>query len=503
MALLLGADIGTSSLKAVLFDEGLRALATSKQEYPTAYPSAGWAEQDPDDWVRAFVRACQQLLGTPGVRPGDIAAIGIDGMSSLALPVDGQGSPLRPAMIWLDRRATAEADAASARLGGRLIEIGANRSDPSSFAPKVAWMRDREPDVYRRAACFLHCNAYLVQRLTGAFSMDVSEAGMSLVCDIRTGQYSPELVEGWGLDRRKLPPVLRCSEIAGRVTRAMARETGLSEGTPVVAGAMDNVAATVGLGLRNAGDAYIAGGTVINVGILRDQPVFDGKGLVYHSGVDGHWLVNGGADYGGAGLLWFRNLLRDVDLAALGELGAGVGCGEHPLVFLPYMAGQRAPLWNDFTSGVVLGVTPGTERRHLARMFLESVALAARHVFDELCATRPARAALTGGITNNRAWSQLVADVTGIRLSLRGQAEVSTLGAAVLAGMGGGVFRNVDEAFARLPAGPECIPDRNHFEYYEALYSIFSKAYWNVLDDLKSLSELRRTGVGSGTGKTG
>ncbi len=502
MALLLGADVGTSSLKVVLFDEDLRALAQSRQEYATAYPGPGCAEQDPDDWVRAFIRGSREVLEAAHAAPRDIAAVGIDGMSSLALPVDGRGVPLRPAMIWLDRRATAEASSGRSSHERQLLAVAGNRSDPSCFAPKVAWIRDHEPAVYREAASFLHCNAYLVQRLTGAFTMDVSEAGLSLVCDIRTGRYSQELVEAWGLDRRKLPEVARCTDVVGRIAPALASETGLGAGTPVVAGAMDNVAATVGLGLRHDGDGYIAAGTVTNVGILRDHPLLDGKGLVYHSGVEGHWLVNGGADYGGAGLLWFRNLLQDADLSALGELGAGTACGEHPMLFLPYMAGQRAPLWNDSTSGVVLGITPGTERRHLARMFMESVALAARHVFEELCPERPGRAALTGGITNSPAWSQLIADITGMRVSVCAHADVSPVGAAILAGLGVGLFRDVDDAFARLPPGRECVPDQASADYYAALYRIFSDTYYNVLDNLRSLDGLRRMGVRKETTST-
>ncbi len=491
MAFLLGADVGTSSLKVVLFDEGLRAVAQSRQEYATEYPGTARAEQDPESWLRAFRAATAEVLSAWGGRPAEIAAVGIDGMSSLALPVDAAGKALRPAMIWLDRRAREQSERGRTRFEARQLAVNGNRCDPSCFAPKVAWVREQEPAVYREAASFLHCNAYLVQRLTGAFTMDVSEAGLSLVCDIRTGGYSPELVEAWGLDRSKLPEVARCTDVVGRVLPAMASEIGLAAGTPVVAGAMDNVAATVGLGLRRSGDGYIAAGTVTNVGILREEPVFDGKGLIYHSGVEGHWLVNGGADYGGAGLLWFRNLLRDLDLGALGELGASTPSGEHPMLFLPYMAGQRAPLWNDSASGVVLGITPGTERRHLARMFMESVALAARHVFEELCAVRPSRVALTGGITNSPAWSQLVADATGMRVAVCSQPETSTLGSAILAGLGVGLFRDIDDAFARLPPQRECVPDPGQVEYYAALFEIFASTYRNVAGNLRSLAGLR------------
>lgn len=492
MALLLGIDAGTSSLKAVLYDEDLGPVAGARREYATRYPAPACAEQDPEDWLRALCAVTRELLERAAASPGAIAAVGIDGMSSLALPVDAEGAPLRPAMIWLDRRAAAEADHARGDFEDRLLAVSGNRSDPSCFAPKVAWIREHEPEVHARAAAFLHCNAFLVQRLTGAFTMDVSEAGMSLVCDIRTGGYSDELVRAWGLDRRKLPEVLPCTAVAGRVSPAAAAITGLAAGTPVIAGAMDNVAATVGLGLREDGDAYVAAGTVVNVGVMRDRPATAGEGLVYHGGPERRWLVNGGADAAGAGLPWLRAVLGDTDLAALSALGTGVACGEQPLVFLPYLAGQRAPLWDDAAAGVLLGVTPATQRRHLARAVMEGVALAARHVFERLGVARPARAALTGGITHSRAWTQLMADATGIPLAVCGEAEVSTLGAAALAGVAAGVFPSAREAAARVPEGAPLEPDPARARYYDALYAVFSEAYDGARGALAALDRLRR-----------
>jgi len=492
MALLLGIDVGTSSLKAVLFAEDLRPVASARREYPTRYPGPACAEQDPEDWVRALCAATEELLERSRTGPGRIAAVGIDGMSSLALPVDVEGTPLRPAMIWLDRRARAQADRGRDEFQARQLAVSGNRCDPSCFAPKVAWIREHEPEVYARAATFLHCNAYLVQRLTGAFTMDLSQAGLSLVCDVRSGAYSDELVRAWGLDRRKLPEVLACTELAGRLSPVAAALTGLAAGTPVIAGAMDNVAATVGLGLREAGDAYIAAGTVVNVGVMDERPATGGEGLVYHAGVEERWLLSGGADAAGAGLPWLRQVLGDTDLGTLGALGAGVAPGEQPLVFLPYLAGQRAPLWNEAAAGVLLGVTPATERRHLARAVMESVALAARHVFDRLGVVRPARAALTGGITHSRAWAQLMADATGLELEVCEEAEVSALGAAALAGVGAGVFPTARAAVARIPKGTALQPDPARAAQYDALYAVFAEAYDGVRQALASLDRLRR-----------
>lgn len=503
MALLLGIDVGTSSLKAALLDEELRPVASARREYPTRYPGPACAEQAPEDWVRALCAATRELLERSGVASGRIAAVGIDGMSSVALPVDAGGTALRPAMIWLDRRARAQAERGRDAFEQLQISVSGNRCDPSCFAPKVAWIREHEPEVYARAASFLHCNAYLVQRLTGAFTMDLSQAGLSLLCDIRSGGYSDELVRAWDLDRRKLPEVLRCTELAGRVSPAAAALTGLAAGTPVIAGAMDNVAATLGLGLRGDGDAYIAAGTVVNVGVMGDRPATGGHGLVYHAGVEDRWLQNGGADAAGAGLPWLCQLLGDVDPGELGALGAGVPCGEQPLVFLPYLAGQRAPLWDEAAAGVLLGVTPATERRHLARAVMESVALAARHVFERLGVARPARAALTGGITHSHAWTQLMADATGLRLAVCEQAEVSTLGAAALAGVAAGVFPTASAAAARVPRGLPLEPDPARAAYYDELYAVFSEAYAGVGGALSALARLRRARVPQGATRSG
>jgi len=485
-------DVGTSSLKAVLFDAGLGVVAQSRQEYETAFPRIGWAEQHPEAWCTALQRGVADILARTGLRSDAIAGIGIDGMSSLMLPVDGRGRPLAPALIWLDRRAQAESDKVTREYGALQLAIGGNRSDPSNFGPKAMWLRDHRRDVYDAAAALLHCNAYLVHRLTGVFSMDRSEAGLSQLCDIRTGDYSDDLIAAAGLDRRKLPDIADCTEVVGRVTAEAATTFGLTPGTPVIAGAMDNVAATIGLGLRHDGDAYVAAGTATNVGVLVDAPPADGHGLVYHSGIAGKWLVNGSVDYGSAGLLWFRNLLGESDFERLCAEAAKTAPAEHPLVFSPYMTGQRAPLWNDALSGVIVGVTPGTERRHMVRMFMESTALGARQVFGRLRADRPAAAALTGGITNNRLWTEIFADATGMRLALSGQTEVGNLGLAILTGLGIGRFRSVDEAFALMPRGEVIAPDPRRTAYYDDLHDLYGAVYEANLGTLARLNALRK-----------
>lgn len=492
MGFILTVDVGTSSLKAVLFDAGLRVVAQSRREYPTSYPRIGWAEQSPDDWCAALGQAVAEILGQAKITADAIAGIGIDGMSSLMLPVSASGDALSTGLIWLDRRAQAQSDLMAREHGDLLGAVTGNKSNPSNFGPKAMWLRDTHPDLYRESARLMHCNGYLVHRLTGVFTMDRSEAGLSQLCDIRTGAYSDELIDACGLDRRKLPDVVSCTDVVGGVTREAAATFGLAAGTPVIAGAMDNVAATVGLGLRKRGDSYVAAGTATNVGILIDEPVSDGLGLVYHVGIEGKWLVNGSVDYGSAGLLWFRNLLGDSDFEGLCREAAETTAADHPMLFLPYMTGQRAPLWNDELSGVMVGITPGTMRAHMVRMFMESTALGARHVFGKLRSDRPVAAALTGGITNNRLWTEIFADVTDMELTIPAQTEVSNLGMAILTGLGIGAFDSVDDAFALVPPGERREPDPANRAYYDDLYAVFEDTYQNNLGTLSKLNGLRK-----------
>ena len=489
MNFLLAIDIGTTSLKAALIDEDLRSIASARREYPTSYPAPDHAEQNPSHWYTAFCQCCTQLLEKSGTDPMRIAAIGIDGMSSLALPLDGTGRPLAPAMIWLDRRAKREADQMASL--EELIPITGNRSDPSNFAPKVMWIRRNLPEVYERTSLFLHCNSYLAFRLTGSFSMDRSQAGMSQLCEISSGEYSSTLLQETGIDTRKLPPIYDCTDMVGKLTTAAARECGLVPGTPVVAGAMDNVAATVGLGLWQEGDAYISAGTATNVGRLTTTVPRDGRGLVYHFGSNDRWLVNGGVDYGAAGLHWFRNLLGDEDFSRLSDLAAPRRHGEPPLLFLPFMTGQRAPIWNEDTTGCLLGLTPQTEQRHLVRALMEGTGLGARLAFSLLSGSLPERVMITGGIASAPVWLHTLADCLGIPLRSGGEGDATALGTAIIAGVGVGLFPSFPAAFSRMKRPEEFHPNQEMTDYFNELYQLFTTTHDSLTNCYHGLAQLR------------
>ncbi len=490
---ILSVDLGTTSTKTVLFDEKLRMVASAHAEYPTLYPRANWAEQDPEHWWQALVDTVASILKKSGIQARDIAGIGVDSMSSMALPLDENGRPLRPGLLWLDRRAQAESDWIKSTYLDRQIAVNGNDSDPSNFAPKLLWMKKHEPEVYEKARVFLHCNGYLVYRLTGIPSMDISEGGMSQLCDIRSGAWSDELIAASGLDRDKLPEIYPCSAVVGGVHAEAARLTGLAEGTPVIAGAMDNVAATLGLGLRRDGQAYISAGTATNAGACVAEVPTDPSMLNYHHGVPGLYLVNGGVDYGGAGLRWFKSLIEEDSFEEINRLAEEAEMDSDVLLYLPYMVGQRAPLWDSASRGVAFGFGPDTSRKAMVRMIMVGTALGVRNVFRlmEEKGYSSNEIVMTGGCANSSVWTRIFSDILKKKISLPGEMDVAPLGTAIMTAVGVGLYPDFDAALEEVGVREVYEPDQEKSSYYDALSRAFVHLYEAVGPVYRELEEIR------------
>ena len=476
---ILSIDLGTTSTKTVLFDDKLRVIASARTEYPTFYPQSGWAEQNAEDWWLALVTTCREILDKSGVNPADIIGVGVDSMSSMALPVDQQGNPLHNGLIWLDRRAWKESAWIKDTYEELQISINSNRSDPSNFAPKILWIKNNLPDVYAKTYKFLHCNGYLVQKLTGNMTMDISEAGLSQLCDIRTGQWSDELVTLSGIDQSKLPKIYPCTEVVGKVLAEAAQSTGLKEGTPVIAGAMDNVSATLGLGLRHNGQAYISAGTATNAGACVAEVPTDPSMLNYHHGVSGLYLVNGGVDYGGAGLRWFKSLIEEDRFYEIDRLAQESGYLDEVLLYLPYMVGQRAPLWEPHSRAIAFGMNPDTSRKAMIRMIMEGIAMGVRNVFRLMKEKDyiSNEIVMTGGCANSHIWTQIFSDVLNKPIILPGEMDVAPLGTAILTAVGVGLFPDFDSALAVQTIRDTYYPDNEKSSYYDDLFSAFINLY--------------------------
>ena len=480
--LILSVDLGTTSMKTVLYNADLRTLHSVQKFYRTNHTADKGAEQDPLMWWKLFCESAKQILTESGFTGSDISSVGIDTMSSAVVPLANDGRILHPAMLWLDRRAVKESFLIDKIFGNDFFKIAGNHNDPSNFGPKVMWLKNNRPEVYNQADVILHANGFLVRMLTGKNAMDVTECGLSQLCMTSESSWSEELLKGCGIAEEKLPQIYESTDIAGTVSSEAAAATGLMQGTPVVCGSMDNAAAGVGAGLYKNRDIYVSAGTVTTVNCCIDRPDYDSRMHLYRHAVHGKWLSVAGVDYGGAGLKWFKELLGEESFEKVNAGAGKVDIKQQSPIFLPYMVGQRAPLWNNDTKGVFFGLTPETSKNELYRALMEGNVLGVKLILDMQRAKGilPDAIRLTGGCSNSRLWAQMFADILESTISIPGNDDVASLGAAVTAGVGTGIFGNFEEAAKKIVIRDGFTPDpgeaairinRNRADIFRKLYS--------------------------------
>lgn len=490
----LGIDLGTSCCKTVLFQEDCQEVCSAAKEYPILIPQEGWAEEDSDHWWEAVVFTIKAVLEKARIAPSQIAGIGVDSQSSIALPIDKAGKALRPGLLWMDRRAEEQCRWIDTQLKNELWEINGNRNDPSNIAPKILWIRDNEPDVYAQTYQFLHGNGYLIFKLTGKCSMDISEGGLTQLFDTKRGCWSQELISSCGIDPGKLPEIYNCYAVVGHVTKETAQLTGLQAGTPVVAGSMDMVASALGNRVISHGQVYLAAGTVIGVGGCLDHPRFSKALHIYHHILPGMWITAAGVDFGGGGLKWFKDLLEHEAYDEIAALAQSSRPGSNGLIFLPYMVGQRSPLWNNNTRGVIFGLNPRTQKQDLTRMFMEGTAFAIRYVWDifeqEGIEVRDIK--ITGGCTRMEIWPRIIADIIGKPIEISRVKDAAALGTAITAGVGVGLYRDFDEILDRFSSGENIPPNVNNQQLYDAMYALYCRLYSNLQEEFDGLAAVQQ-----------
>jgi len=485
--LLLGIDIGTSACKAALFQRNGAVVAEASESYPVHYPRPGWAEQDPEDWWQAACAAIRTLLRESGRAPSDIAGVGVDGQSWSAIPLSAEGRVLGRTPIWTDTRA-AEVCARWQRKEAvqALFSRSGNELRPGYTLPKLLWLRENDPAVYDAADCFLQSNSYLVYRLTGERSQDHSQ-GYGLQCyDMERGCWDEEALTLFGIDEKKLPPLFECAAVVGGVSARAARETGLAPGTPVMAGGLDAACGTLGAGVLNPGETQEQGGQAGGMSICLDAPKMDRRLILGRHVVPGRWLLQGGTTGGGGALRWLRETLcPELSFREMDALAAQVPIGAEGVTFLPYLAGERSPLWLEGAKGVFYGLDFSKSRGHVIRAVLEGVACSLEHNLriarQAGCRVETLRA--MGGAANSPLWTQLKADLTGCRIQVPRAETATAWGAACLAGVGAGLF-----SFDSLPEVPVLrtyLPEEERTKQYQAVMD----RYLRLVDRLVPLME--------------
>lgn len=500
--ILLGIDIGTSGCKIVAFKPDGTVVAQKTESYLVLYPQKGWAEQNPENWWQAVCKGVCAVLEKGKIHPTDIAGIGVDGQSWSAIPVDREGNVLCNTPIWMDTRASAECTELLQEIPDyEIFALCGNPLRPSYTLPKILWFKKHRPDVYAKTDKILQSNSFINLRLTGVVSQDVSQ-GYGLHCfDMHHGKWDETMCARMGIKSSLLPPIFACDTVIGQVTDAAAAQTGLAAGTPVVAGGLDAACGTLGAGIIKAGQTQEQGGQAGGMSICLDEYHADKHLILGYHVVPGEWLLQGGTTGGGGVMNWMEREFGDIErlegeetgkssFRILDEKAAQVVPGSNGVVFPPYMSGERSPIWDTNARGVFFGLDFAKTKAHFFRAALEGTAYALKHNLDTAkVAGAPVDVLYaTGGAANSRLWMQIKADVTGKKIAVPSSDTTTTLGAAILAGVGVGIYRDYDDAKEKT----FCItrryePNPANTAVYEMGYHIYRTLY-EQLKDLMKLS---------------
>jgi xylulokinase len=440
-----------------------RLLGSARARYAMAIgPEPGWAEQDPGAWWAAVVETIRQLVA---LDLADVVAICADGHGPTLVAVDDAGHPTRPAITWLDTRSTGEADELATRSGVRGWALGG--------LPAALWVERHEPDAAARTRWYLTTWEYLALRLTGvAAAPRVADQLVPAATDVAAA----------GIPLEKLPPTASTGAIVGRASPAAAASTGLAPGTPVVGGTVDAFASYLGAGLLHAGDAYDPGGTAGGLGVYWDRPVDVPGAFVTPAPLPGLYSVGAAMAATGRALDWLRTdvLGGTVSTETLLAEVAATPPGADGLVFLPYLAGERSPIWDPTARGVLAGLTLAHRRGHIARAVVEASALALRHVAEPMLAAgiTVSELRVCGGPARSKVWNQVKADITGFRVAVPAVLETGVVGSAILGAMGLGAYPDLPSAIGAMTAIDHRLEPRPEYRVtYDALYAAYTALY--------------------------
>lgn len=480
--MLLGLDIGTGGSRAVLVDQRGKLTASAAVEHVAfRSPHPGWAEQDPEDWWRAAQGAIRDVIDAAG--SPKIDAIGLTGQMHGAVMLDAAGEVLRPSLIWCDQRTDEECDWLHAEIGReRLIELTANPALPNFTLTKLLWVRKREPEIFVRIAHVLCPKDYVRYRLTGTYAMDVQEASGTLLLDVAHRRWSSEVARIAGIPESWLPELFESQEVCAKVSGG-AGDIGLAAGTPVVAGAGDQGAGAVGMGILAPGSVSATIGTSGVVFAATAAPARDPLGRLHtfcHA-VPGRWHVMGVTQAAGLSLRWLRDVIAPgVDYDTLTAGAARIAAGSDGLLWTPYLLGERTPHLDSNARAAFVGLTASHTRAHLVRAVMEGVAYSLKDTFTLFAELGiPVKGVrLGGGGARGPLWREIQAAVYGYASDILVAEEGAAFGAALLAGVGAGVWADLEAACeAAIEVAQQIVPDADAVERYAVGYQAYRKVY--------------------------
>jgi xylulokinase len=502
----LGIDVGTSSVKTALVDESLKLLAFERAEHTLNRPREGWAELSLESVWEAVKELVRRLAASSSQAVGSVRAAGLSVLSPGLAALDANGRALTGAILFMDRRSVADAEEIAAHIPSEdIFRISANRLMAGSCSlTSMLWIKRNLPEAYEKTRCFGHVNTFLARRMTGNFGMDPSNASYTGLFETGGGRsWSSGIVRRAGIDAGKLPPIVPSASAVGLLACPELEAAGLPAGIPVAMGGGDTACSALAVGALNQGDVFESAGTTNVITACSEKPVFDDRFVNRCHVVPGRWLYHGAMSSTGAAVLWLRNeVFRETSQEAFDAAvaaAADVSPASDIPVFLPYMAGERSPVWDPFAKGVLFGLGLNTKRAHLIRALLEGCAFGTRHllgILEEVVGARVSDILSIGGGAKIEAWTRIKADVTGRVFTVLDLSDAAVVGAAMLGAMAGGYLdpaaiglgrdgrirsaradRKETPSLSDRRVWKRFVPDGTYRASYDRRYAIYTELY--------------------------
>ncbi|MBR6772311.1 MAG: hypothetical protein IKM29_02845 [Clostridia bacterium] len=478
MRYLLGIDVGTTGTKTLLFSEKGQLVSGAYKGYETSKPCVGYSEQDPEDWWNAVKETVRKVISEGNIGE-NVAGIAMSVQGGTLVPVDKEFRPVRPAIVWNDIRCVAEVEQweAMGYTDGDMYTKTGWHLLPGLNAMQIRWLSANEPEVFAKTEMFLSVPDYMAYRLTGRAALDHSNIGINQLGNICEGGYDGDILAFAGIGREKLPGIVASGEVIGKITEKAAAELGISPNAVLVSGAHDQYAVALGAGASRGGDILIGSGTCWVVTCIGDEPDFESNLSQSVAAAPGKWGTLWSLSSGGVCLEWLKNSVMggEVSYAELDEKAEKLRAAEDGLFFFPFTG--RANGEASFTKGSFVGLDLSHDRFNIARAVMEGVVFQICWMMEAFKARECVSGLkLAGGASKSRVWAQMLADVSGLPVRIPEVADMASVGAAILAGVGSGVFASREEGYSALAVGEKLIvPDPARTEIYRPLFEEYKR----------------------------
>jgi xylulokinase len=501
MPYLLGIDLGTSSVKCIVIDEHLHTVACASEPIKLYAPRLLWTEQEPEEWWEVICKAIKSLLSKASINSSEIIGIGLSGQMHGLVSLDKQMKSIRPAILWNDLRTTYECNQVIESFGNdieRIVDHTNNGIIPGYTLPKILWMKNNEHENYQKLHTILLPKDYIRYKLTGELATDVSDASGTGVFNVKEKRWSNELIDRLGIRKEIFPKVYESCELTGKVIRRASMETGLQEGIPVFGGGGDSVCQTSGLGVvKETSAGLVIGTSGVVVLPLKTFSRNTGGQLQYYCGSQpNQWQVTGCQLSAGASMVWIHKLLMNETngFENIDAIANDSQTGARKLIFLPYLGGERCPMNDSNARGVFFGLSQEHGKEDLIRSVMEGVTYGLRQIYDLICLSNqdihPVELITSGGASKSPLWLQIQANIFNLPVKkMKGGADGGALGAAIIGGVGCGLWDSIKSATDELEIDCVVEPDKD-IHLYAEIYSVYNGLYGQLKESFKKLANI-------------